>query len=535
VRRWNGWADEHDELPPLADAAGRLLERIVGRAAGPPADASLADVVAALPPSRLPAERGLSLDPVDRVRHATGQSFPDWVALRSGRVVAPDAVARPGNGEEVRALLSLAAARGASVIPYGGGTSVVGGVTVPPADRPVLTLDLERLAGLRAFDEPSGLATFGAGTRGPELETALARHGLTLGHTPQSWERSTLGGWVAARGAGHQSIGSGRIEALYAGGVVETPAGTLRLPPHPASAAGPDLRQLILGSEGRFGVLTDVTVRASTAPEDEALRAWFVSDWARGVDLARELARARLPLAMIRLSTPLETATLLAIGGHPNAVRVLRLWLRVRRSGPEPALLLVASSGRLRIVRTALGEAGRIAGAHGAMRAPAAIGQRWAANRYAAASLRDVLWARGYGVDTVETAATWDRLPDLAAAIGRRIRQGLADRDERVHAFSHLSHVYGSGSSLYTTLVFRLGRDPDETLDRWRRLKAIASEAIVRHGATISHQHGVGRDHRSYLPAEKGALGLAALDAARRVLDPDGVMNPGVLLPDGAS
>jgi alkyldihydroxyacetonephosphate synthase len=238
---------------------------------------------------------------------------------------------------------------------------------------------------------------------------------------------------------------------------------------------------------------------------------------------------------MIRLATPAETTTLLALGGVDPGGRLAgvgRRYLALRGIPSDAALLLVAAEGRQRIVAAAMNEIPTVLRGLGAVRAPAALGRRWLAGRYRAASLRDALWARGYGVDTVETATTWAALPDLAADMGARVGDALRDDGERVHAFSHLSHVYGSGSSLYTTIVFRLAGDPDETLDRWRRLKAAASEAVVRHAATISHQHGVGRDHCAWLGAEKGPLGLALIDAARRTLDPDGTMNPGVLLPE---
>ncbi len=471
-------------------------------------------------------------DPVDRVRHARGQSLPDWVALRSGHIGrVPDAVARPATPAAVRDLFPLAAGRGAALIPYGGGTSVVGGITPDPDDdRPAITVALESLAGLRDLDERSGLATFGGGTVGPDLEAALGPHGLTLGHYPQSWERATLGGWVAARSAGQQSMGYGRIEALFAGGRVEAPAGTFEMPPHPASAAGPDLRQVVLGSEGRLGIVTEAIVRVVPKPRVEAVPAWFLGEWPRALEAARDIARARLPLSMVRLSTPLETATLLALAGGGRGVRALRAYLGLRKIGPEPCLLLVAASGNEKLVELAVREVGSIVRRHGGTGVGGSLGRQWLRNRFRTPDLRDALWDLGYAIDTLETAVDWRGLPDLAAAVGRSLRHGLEADGERVHAFSHLSHVYPSGSSLYATYVFRLAADPDATLDRWRRLKTAASEAIVEHGGTISHQHGVGRDHRPWLAAEKGELGLAALADVARRFDPDGLMNPGVLL-----
>jgi alkyldihydroxyacetonephosphate synthase len=234
---------------------------------------------------------------------------------------------------------------------------------------------------------------------------------------------------------------------------------------------------------------------------------------------------------MVRLSTPLETATTLALAGESRSLDALRAYLRLRRIGPEPCLLLVVASGHEKVVETAVREVGSIVRRHGGTGVGGSIGRRWLRDRFRVPDLRDALWELGYAIDTLETAADWSRLPELAADLGRTLRHGLEDVGERVHAFSHLSHIYPSGSSLYATLVFRIAADPDETLDRWRRLKTAASDVIVRGGGTISHQHGVGRDHRPWLPAEKGDLGLGVLEDVARRLDPDRLLNPGVLLP----
>jgi alkyldihydroxyacetonephosphate synthase len=530
MRRWNGWGDDsiHDELPPGGVAA---IERAVGPTTPRP-DATLADVVAAVPPTLLPRHRLVSDDPEVRARHARGQSLPDWLALRTGRLGAvPDGVAFPNDAVEVRELLAWAAAIGARVIPYGGGTSVVGGVTPATDGAPWLTISLAHLAGLRAFDDGSLLATFGAGTAGPDVEASLRARDLTLGHYPQSWELSTVGGWVAARSSGQQSAGYGRIEALFAGGTVEAPAGTLEMPPHPASAAGPDLRQAILGSEGRFGILTEATLRVATLPEVETFPTLFFPDWEHALGFTRAVARARLPLAMVRTSTPVETWTNLALAGHERTLAALRRYLAARGAGPGRCMVLLGLVGRRRPMAAVFAEVLAIGHDHGAVRAPATFGRQWQRGRFRTPYLRNTLWDAGYAVDTLETAVAWDRVPAMAAALAPAIRRGLADQGERVHAFTHLSHVYPTGSSLYTTFVFRLAADPDVTLERWRRLKGLASDAIVRLGGTISHQHGVGTDHARYLVAEKGELGMAALGDLARRFDPAGIMHPGVLLP----
>ncbi len=532
MRRWNGWGDDA-VATALPAGAGAFLDPIVGEGA-PPVDVDLADVVAAVPASRLVPHPLVSDDPVERVLHARGQSLPDWVALRSGRIATfPDGVAHPATDDDVRALIGYAVRTSTRVIPYGGGTSVVGGVTPLPGEQPTLTVDLRGLSGLRRFDARSGLATFGAGTTGPVLEATLRARGWTLGHYPQSFEYSTVGGWVATRSSGQESLGYGRIEALFAGGRLEAPAGALELPPHPASAAGPDLRQLVLGSEGRLGILTEATVRAVPLPLREAYIAAFLPDLDRGLAAVRDLAQARLSLSMLRLSTPAETTTTLALAGRPSLTDLLARYLRVRGLGARRCLLLIGVAGRERVARAAEREALGIVGRHGGLRSPGGLGRLWQRERFASPYLRNALWEAGYAVDTVETAADWSRVPALLGGLAPALRRGLADVGEGVHAFTHLSHVYPSGSSIYTTYLFRIAADPDETVRRWTILKAIASRAIVDGGGTISHQHGVGIDHAPYLQAEKGALGMALIADVARRLDPDGLMDPGKLLPGG--
>ena len=533
MRRWNGWGD--DSISDAVPAAGAAtLARLVGEGSPPP-PAALADVVAAIPPGRLPAHRSVVIDAETRLRHARGQSLPDWLALRSGRPGAvPDGVAFPADGAEVRDLLAYAEAAGARVIPYGGGTSVVGGVTPGDDGAPWLTISLARLAGMRRLDADGLLATFGAGTVGPDVEAVLRARGLTLGHFPQSFEYSTVGGWVATRSSGQQSVGFGRIEALFAGGTLEAPAGTLEMPPHPASAAGPDLRQLVLGSEGRLGIVTEAVLRVAPLPAVEVFPTFFLPDWERALAFTRAMARARLPITMIRTSTPAETYTNLALAGHEAVLRVLRRYLAARGAGPGRCMVLLGLAGPRRLVLATLAGVAGIAREFGAVRAPGRLGRQWQAGRFRTPYLRNALWDAGYAVDTLETAVPWSSVDPLARELAPALRAGLTADGERVHAFTHLSHVYPTGSSLYTTFLFRLAVDPDVTLARWRRLKALASDAIVRRGGTISHQHGVGTDHAPYLPAEKGVLGMEVLADVARRFDPAGRMHPGVLLGDAS-
>ncbi len=531
MRRWNGWGDDTYEfaVPPRAE---RAMGEWIGPSS-PPVDAGLETVLAGVPPSRLSPEPFLSLDAGDRLRHARGQSLPDWVALRSGRLGAfPDAVATPESGEAVRHLIDWARPRGVRLIPYGGGTSVAGHVNVNPegGGGPVVTVDMGRMSGLLALDETSRLATFGAGVAGPDLEAGLRAHGYTLGHYPQSFELSTLGGWIATRSAGQQSLGYGRIERLFAGGTVESPAGTMKLPSLPASAAGPDLRELVLGSEGRIGFVTEATVRISALPEREEFVGVFFPSWDAALASARQIAQARIPLSMLRVSGAEETRTMLLLAGHERLLRALETYVALRGAGAGKALMVFGATGAADHVRYARRAALAVAARHGGVSAGGRFGAQWMKNRFRAPYLRNSLWESGYAVDTLETALPWARVPEALAGIEKALLGALAPSGEKVHVFTHLSHVYTDGSSLYTTYIFRLAPDPDETLERWRLLKGAASRAVVAAGGTISHQHGVGVDHAPYLEAEKGPLGLRAIGDTLRTFDPDGLMNPGKLL-----
>lgn len=529
MRRWNGWGEESYVYHLKPDAL-TFIEGHIGPAT-PPRDVSLREVVAQVPVSGLPAHPLITTEGQPRVYHARGQSFPDWVALRSGQIgTFPDGVAFPNSSDEVRNLLTYARQAGARVIPYGGGTSVVGHINPLKADSPVLTVNMSRLNRLQRLDATSNLATFGAGVAGPDLEAQLRAHGYTLGHFPQSFELSTLGGWIAARSSGQQSTHYGRIERLFVAGHIETPAGALDFVPFPASAAGPDLREVVLGSEGRLGIITEATVKISPLPQSEYFLGVFFPDFGRGMTAVREIAQSGVATSMLRMSGPQETAVNLALAGQKGVISVLESVLATRGIKDEKCLLIIGFTGSRLRTRIAQAEALRIASRYGGFNVGRIFGHQWAKSRFRTPYLRNTLWEMGYAVDTLETATIWNNVPTLMHTVEQSIRASLQAFDERVLVFSHLSHVYPHGSSIYTTYVFRLAPDPAETLRRWEALKKNASEILVANHGTISHQHGVGFDHRPYLPAEKGELGMRALHDVLRTFDPNGMMNPGKLI-----
>lgn len=525
MRRWNGWGDASVNYP-LPAGAKRYLEEALGEGYAEP-DVDYKRALGAVPQARLPAHPLIETDAEVRLRHARGQSLPDWISLRSGQIEAfPDGVAFPEHEEHVRALFRYAQQTGAALIPYGGGTSVVGHINPIPDERPSVSVDMHRLRALFDLDPDSRLAVFGAGARGPQIEGALNAHGYTLGHFPQSWEQSTLGGWIATRSSGQQSLRYGRIEDLFAGGHVETPSGTLSLPPLPASAAGPDMRELILGSEGRFGVITHAAVRIRALPEVEKFYGAFFRDWESGVRSVREIVQAGLCLSMLRLSDPLETETTLTLAGRDRLVAWADRGLRLLGYGPERCLLIYGITGDRRAVTFTRRRLHAAIREHGGLPAGAIIGEQWRKSRFQTPYLRNTLWEHGYATDTLETAVPWSSVLRTARDVKKSLRTRLAEEGERVMAFAHLSHVYRDGASIYVTFLFRRSSN---ALDRWRKLKAAASDIIVSHGGTISHQHGVGLDHAPYLESEKGRTGMAALEAVRAAFDPQGLLNPGKL------
>jgi alkyldihydroxyacetonephosphate synthase len=533
MRRWNGWGDESVTYP-LPSSARDYLERILGKGSFIQ-DVSLEDSLALVPPARISKNPLIKNESIDRLTHARGQSLPDWIALRSGRILNfPDGVAYPENRSDLIDLMKYSLESGAKLIPYGGGTSVVGHINPLPSSDPVLTVDLSNLKHLLGLDETSRLATFEAGISGPQIEKILNAHGYTLGHFPQSFEFSTLGGWIATRSSGQQSYHYGRIEDLFAGGRMETFHGPLEMPVHPASAAGPDLKQVVLGSEGRFGIISSAVVRIQPLPEVEMFKAAFFHDWESGSNAVREIAQAGIPVSMLRLSNSLETETTLALSGKDDLVHWADLALNWIRYDHDRCLLIYGLTGTRESCRYASGQVTQLIRSHKGLPTGSTIGKMWQKSRFLSPYLRNSLWEAGFALDTLETALPWSKVEDCALEVLKSLQHGLQEFDEQVLVFAHLSHVYKDGASLYVTYLYRRTPDPHETLHRWQLLKSAASRVIINHHGTISHQHGVGLDHKDYLVQEKGRIGMQMLETLDHYMDPTGTLNPGKLFPDGS-
>jgi alkyldihydroxyacetonephosphate synthase len=287
---------------------------------------------------------------------------------------------------------------------------------------------------------------------------------------------------------------------------------------------------MVLGSEGRLGIITEACVRITPIPEREDFHAVFFPDFQHGVEAVRQILSAGLQLCMLRLSTANETITTLALAGHETLISALERLLAIRGLNENKCMLLLGFSGKSTLVRTNRNEALNMTSKLDGVHVGKTFGEQWHKNRFKTPYLRNTLWEMGYGIDTLETAIDWEKTPQMVDQIEEALHKSMSDLKERVHVFTHLSHVYPYGSSVYTTILFKLADDPDETLARWRAMKSAASQAIITLGGTISHQHGVGTDHLPYLEVEKGALGIAAISALFHQFDPKGIMNPGKLI-----
>jgi alkyldihydroxyacetonephosphate synthase len=516
--RWDGWGDPA-QAEPLPENVTALLKSALGVSAED-VNAPTIDQVR-LRPSALTEsdERALAAvvgpDQVstrddDRVRRAGGKSTVDLLRRKSREAQdAPDAVLVPSSEDEVAAILDVCSQRRIAVVPFGGGTSVVGGLDPVRGEfGAVVSLDLCRFDAVE-LDAISAEATLGAGQPGPRAEELLAQRGYELGHYPQSFRFASVGGFAATRSSGQNSAGYGRFDDMVRGLRVVTPAGRLDLGRAPASAAGPDLRELFLGSEGVFGVITAVRLQVHPMPELRVYEAWTFPDFAAGTDALRAVAQQGDGPTVMRLSDEVETGIMAALDGQTGSGGCLAITV----FEGTPAQVGRRHEAAQRVMLTMRGTS---------LGADAA--RAWERGRFDAPYLRDALLANGALGETLETATSWSNLATLKAAVTDAVQRSLGTS----LVMCHISHVYPTGASLYFTVVAAQGHDP---IARWQAAKRAAGDAIMAHGGTITHHHAVGVDHRPWMTQEVGALGVQILRAVKATVDPAGILNPGKLIP----
>jgi alkyldihydroxyacetonephosphate synthase len=517
---WARWGDPA-EARPLPDGARALVDTFVGTRDVASVDSDGVrlteplDTEAVDELGRIVGAGHVHTDRDTRLHRTRGKSTPDLLRMRAGDGSdSPDAVVRPGSHDEVEAIVDWAVQRHVALVPFGGGTSVVGGLAARrDGFAGVVSLDLVRLDRLVEVDEESMTAVLEAGLRGPQAEALLAELGLTLGHFPQSFEYATVGGFAATRSSGQSSAGYGRFDAMVVGLTVATPRGTLELGRAPATAAGPDLRQLVLGSEGAFGVITSVRVRVRPLPETRVYDAWRFASFSEGCTAMRRLAQSQLLPTVLRLSDETETMV--------NLVSPDEVGASAEQGG---CLAVVGHEGTREVVEARRAAVAAVLAGLGGADLGDERGQAWADGRFRGPYLRDSLLDVGVLVETLETATFWSNV----STVHERVNEALAAALPGALVLCHVSHVYETGASLYFTVA---AKEADDPVDQWGAAKTAASDAIVAAGGSITHHHGVGRDHQPWLVDEIGEVGVEVLRAVKERLDPTGVLNPGVLVP----
>ena len=523
---WNAWGDPQ-AAKPLSSGIRTLLEQALGVTGSAVESPGIDDV--RLPTSTLTDihRDGLTeivgpdyikVDQRDRLLRAGGKSTLDLLRRKRIHQDAPDAVLLPGNEDEITQILDYCSHHLIAVVPFGGGTSVVGGLD--PIRREfgaLVSLDLRRFDELHWLDETSGEAELGAGVTGPDAERLLGEHGFSLGHFPQSFRFATIGGYAATRSSGQDSAGYGRFNDMIRGLRIVTPAGVLDLGRAPESAAGPDLRELFAGSEGVFGIITRVRMRVHPTPETVRYEAWSFPDFATGAAALRAVTQTGTGPTVLRLSDEVETGINLATTESIG-----------EQSITGGCLGITVFEGTAAHTASRHAETRELLEAHGGTSLGEGPARAWEHGRFDAPYLRDSLLAGGALCDTLETATTWSNIPALKAAVTEALTASLAESGTPALVMCHISHVYTTGASLYFTVV--AGQRGD-AFEQWRTAKTAASEAITRAGGTITHHHAVGADHRPWMTAEVGDLGVRVLRAVKQTLDPAGILNPGKLIP----
>jgi alkyldihydroxyacetonephosphate synthase len=522
-RKFWGWGFE-DQQPPRAEveAAAAAAREHLGFGAAEVERPALLEKLE-LPGPRLEPPASLAAifrtDPYERAAHAYGKSYRDVVRAFRGRFDnPPDVVAHPSGEADLERVLSWCEEAGAAAIPFGGGTSVVGAVE-PPADRPTVCIDLKRLDRVLELDPVSRAARIQAGVIGPALEDQLRGHGLTLRHFPQSFEFSTLGGWIATRAGGHYATLHTHIDDFVESVRALTPRGWWESRRLPASGAGPSPDRLLIGSEGILGVITEAWMRVQGAPRFRESAAVLFDSFESGAQAVRALSQSGLHPSNCRLLDPVEAALTgaapdgkaLLVLGFESADHELGAWM-------ARALELCADQG-------GRPREGSATGGDPASSQRGASEGAWRDAFLQAPYLRDTLVAAGVLAETFETAITWDRFTDVVDGVRERIREALG-RDGAVTC--RLTHVYPDGAAPYFTVLAPARRG--EELEQWGELKQAASEAILGAGGTITHHHAVGRDHRPWYDRQRPEPFATALRAAKSAVDPAGILNPGVLI-----
>jgi len=548
--KWWGWGIDgvgfhHEDKPafaPFVLKAVGLNLNTAERASEPafadlkvPASTATPAFIAGL--AAIVGEDNVSTDDRLRVIHTYGKSLRDLVRIRNNWIErSPDVVVYPANESEVQGVVDAAVAANAVIIPFGGGSNIAGSLEPLPSEtRPVISLDLGRLREVVAIDTDSGLARIQAGSQGPDLEAQLNAQGWTIGHFPDSFTHSTVGGWVATRSSGMQSDKYGDIADIARGLRVVRPGGVLVLHPLPSTSSGPSLREMILGSEGKLGVITEVTVQVHRIPAKRDVYAYFFPNWKSGIAAMQEIAESDAAPSITRISDAKETGLSLATSKNRKGLdkfiagKVLPGIMKSKGWALEDICLsFIGYEGSVSHAKLQKKLVDAIVKKHGGLGVGKGPGVLYDQKKFDTPYLRDFLLDMGAAGDVSETAAPWSKLVELHANAHAAAQKAYDSIGIQGWIMSHMSHSYRSGACLYFTFAFVFGDDP---ISEYDTVKSAIQQAFVDNGGTISHHHGVGLEHSPWLSQDVSPEGVKVLAGLFSSADPMNNFNPGKVLP----
>jgi len=548
--KWWGWGHEdvsftHEDKPELAPFIQKALQLDVTKPGTErPKELDELDVPDPVLPDAL---RGalekavgaeyVSTDQLDRVVHTRGKSLRDLVRQRRGDMPrVPDAVLRPGDEAAAEALLAAALEADAVVIPFGGGSSISGSVEAEPGEkRPVLSVDMGRLDRVLDVDPTSRLARIQAGVFGPELERQLGERGWTIGHFPDSFTHSTLGGWIATRSSGMQSDRYGDIADLTRGLRVVTPSGVLVVRPVPSTSTGPSVREMVLGSEGRLGLITEATVQVRRRPPERQILGYLFPNWREGLAAMRDIAASEAEPSVTRVSDAPETAFSFATSKAPtplDRVKSKALQLLLKRKGwdlEQMCLSFIGYEGTSTNVKLQRALTERIVKRHGGMSIGSSPGELYDQKKFDTPYIRDFLLDRGAPADVSETSAPWSELGNVYDAVRAAGQGAFRELGVPGYLMCHLSHSYHAGACLYFTFAITPSGERD-SLEEYDVVKSAIQQAFVDSGATLSHHHAVGTEHARWLEQDISGPGVRMVEALLHGTDPGANLNPGKIV-----
>ncbi|HET9650011.1 MAG TPA: FAD-binding oxidoreductase [Microlunatus sp.] len=546
--KWWGWGVEgvafhHEDKPSFAPFVRKVIDLDVSQPPAAPMDLDqlqlpqpkIGDELLADLETAVGAEH-VHRDDLDRIVHTYGKSLRDLVRLRANDIARlPDVVVYPADEAQVQQIVDAAVAADAVIIPFGGGSNIAGSLEAPADElRTVISLDMGRLNKLMEVDEESGLARIQAGALGPDIEEQLGRRGWTMGHFPDSFTHSTLGGWIATRSSGMQSDKYGDIADITRGLRVVLPGKVLVLRPLPSTSTGPSVREMILGSEGRLGVITEATVNVHRIPDNRVILGYLFPTWEAGLAAMQEISTSDAHPTVTRVSDSYETAfsfsTRKASSGLSSLISKALMTVLEKRGWDLDKICLsfIGYEGGRADVSRQKAMVKDIVGKHGGIVAGKGPGQLYDQKKFDTPYIRDFLLDRHAVGDVSETAAPWSRLLPLYTTVRAAANDAFDQIGVRGWIMCHLSHSYHSGACLYFTFAYKHG--DDEVLAQYDVVKHAIQQAFVDNGGTLSHHHGVGLEHAPWMEQDISAAGVHMIGGLFGAIDPGHNFNPGKIV-----